>query len=67
MISFEVNDMTCGHCVRTITDAVKGTDTDAKVQIDLSTRRVEIEPGKADAQQLSDAIQGAGYTPIHVG
>ena len=23
MISFEVNDMTCGHCVSTITKAVK--------------------------------------------
>ena len=24
MIAFEVNDMTCGHCVRTITQAMKG-------------------------------------------
>jgi copper chaperone CopZ len=29
MITFEVNDMTCGHCVSTITKALKATDKDA--------------------------------------
>ena len=66
MIAFEVNDMTCGHCVSTITKAVKATDKDAKVQIDLARHRVEIEPRDADAQELSDAIKEAGYTPVAV-
>ena len=30
MITFEVNDMTCGHCVSNITKALKATDKDAK-------------------------------------
>jgi copper chaperone len=64
MIAFEVNDMTCGHCVSTITKAVKAADKDATVQIDLATRRVEIEPGEADAQAIGDAIKEAGYTPV---
>ena len=64
MIAFEVNDMTCGHCVSTITKAVKGADRDAKVPIDLARHRVEIEPRDADAQELSDAIKEAGYTPV---
>jgi copper chaperone len=66
MIAFEVNDMTCGHCVSTITKAVKAADKDAKVQIDLARHRVEIEPRDADAQELSDAIKEAGYTPVAV-
>jgi copper chaperone len=33
---FRVNDMTCGHCVSTITKAIKATDKDAKVTIDLT-------------------------------
>jgi copper chaperone len=66
MIAFEVNDMTCGHCVSTITKAVKGTDKGAKVRIDLAKHRVEIEPGSADAEELSDAIKEAGYTPVPV-
>lgn len=66
MIAFEVNDMTCGHCVSTITKAVKAADKDARVRIDLARHRVEIEPHDADAQELSDAIKEAGYTPVAV-
>lgn len=67
MIAFEVKDMTCGHCVSTITKALKAADKDAKVAIDLASHRVAIEPGQADAAELGDAIREAGYTPEPVG
>jgi copper chaperone len=66
MITFEVNDMTCGHCVSTITKALKATDKDAKVQVDLATHRVQVEPRSADADELAEAIKDAGYTPLPV-
>jgi copper chaperone len=64
MIAFQVNDMTCGHCVSTITKAVKAVDQQAVVRVDLASHRVEIDPGGSDAQQLRDAIQEAGFTPV---
>jgi copper chaperone len=64
MIVFQVNDMTCGHCVGTITKAIAGLDKAAKVQIDLASRRVEIEPAQADEAQLGQAITAAGFTPV---
>lgn len=66
MIAFEVKDMTCGHCVSTITKALKATDKDAKVQIDLATHRVQVEPASADAEELAEAIKDAGYTPVSI-
>ena len=66
MTTFEVKDMTCGHCVGTITKAVRAEDQGAKVQIDLATHRVTIGPTEADAAELSDAIRRAGYTPVAV-
>ena len=66
MITFEVKDMTCGHCVNTITEAVRAVDQAAKIHADLVTHRVQIEPTGSDASQLSDAIQQAGYTPVRV-
>jgi copper chaperone len=63
MISFEVNDMTCGHCVSTITKALKVADRDAKVHIDLGRHLVQIEPGDLGADELGAAIKEAGYTP----
>jgi copper chaperone len=64
MITFEVKDMTCGHCVKAITEAVKATDARAEVRIDLATHRVEIDPGAADALTLAGVIREAGYTPV---
>ena len=66
MIAFEVNDMTCGHCVSTITKALKSADQDAKVTIDLARHLVMVEPTEADAQELRDAIAEAGYPPVPV-
>lgn len=64
MNTFEVKDMTCGHCASTITKAVKALDPDARVQIDLATHRVEIESGSIQAGQWTDVITQAGYTPV---
>lgn len=64
MIAFEVNDMTCGHCVRAITQAVQEADPGAQVQVDLAAHRVQVEPAQADAAALQSAIAEAGYTPV---
>lgn len=65
-ITFQVDDMTCGHCVSSITRAVKEADQDARVQIDLAQHRVAIEPAHADMQALRSAIEDAGFTPVSV-
>mgnify|MGYP003948714579 CR=1 FL=1 len=64
MIAFEVNDMSCGHCVGAITRALKSVDPDAQVQIDLAARRVQVQPSSADAEALAEAIKEAGYSPV---
>ena len=64
MIAFEVNDMTCGHCVSTITKALKPPARGAKVPIDLARTLVWVEPTEANAQELRYAIAEAGYTPV---
>jgi copper chaperone len=64
MISFEVKDMTCAHCVASITQAVMAVDPAARVDIDLGRHLVTIEPAEASQQVLSAAIEAAGYTPV---
>lgn len=66
MQAFRVDDMTCGHCVSTITKAIRGADKDAKVTVDLAQHLVMVEPTEADADELRDAIAEAGYTPVAV-
>jgi copper chaperone len=64
MLAFEVNDMTCGHCVSTITKAIQAADPGAQVEIDLSTHRVQVQPVAGDEMRLAGAIAAAGYTPV---
>ena len=64
MIAFEVKDMSCGHCVKAITETVKAADSEADVHIDLATHRVEIEPGTAKTSSFADAIREAGCAPV---
>ncbi|MEP7298105.1 MAG: heavy-metal-associated domain-containing protein [Burkholderiales bacterium] len=66
MKAFEVQDMTCGHCISTITKAVKALDPAAKVQIDLATHRVEIESSDIYAAHWGELIRDAGYTPVAI-
>lgn len=64
MIVFNVNDMTCGHCVDAVTKAVKAIDPGATVAVDLGTKRVQIDGSGTDAPALKSAIANAGYTPV---
>lgn len=64
MLSFKVDDMTCGHCVSSITKAVAAIDKAAVVTADLSQHLVHVRPTEADAHEVRDAIAEAGYTPV---
>ncbi len=64
MIVFNVNDMTCGHCVGAVTKALKAVDPAATVSVNLETKRVQIDSTGSDAQELKAAIAEAGYTPV---
>jgi copper chaperone len=62
--TFVVDDMTCGHCVSKITKAIASLDKQAKVNVNLGTRRVEVTSTEADEAELQEAIEEAGYTPV---
>lgn len=64
MIAFQVSDMTTSRCAGAVTKAVKAIDHSALVRVDMVTFTVEIEPSRATARQLSDAIKRAGYSPV---
>lgn len=60
MIELEVKDMTCGHCVRAVTDSIRALDPQANVRVELERGRVAVE-GKPGAAELIAAVQAAGY------
>lgn len=62
-IEFSVPDMTCGHCVKAITQAVHQVAPDARVLAVPDTHRVTIE-GSTDIAAIQAAIREAGYSPV---
>jgi copper chaperone len=59
--SFNVQGMSCGHCVNAVTQAVKSVDPNAEVKVDLASGKVEVESGQERAA-LAQAIEDKGYT-----
>ncbi|MGE0310884.1 MAG: heavy-metal-associated domain-containing protein [Lautropia sp.] len=58
---FHVVGMTCQHCVKAVTQAVRAIDPSAKVEIDLRTGRVSVD-SSAEREVLGAAIRDEGYT-----
>lgn len=63
MLEFEVKDMTCGHCVSTITRAIEKEAAGASVEVDLENHVVRIG-GTSDSTRVAAAIREAGFTPV---
>lgn len=62
MIEFNLPDMSCGHCVGTVTETVKLVDPAAKVDVDLASKRVKVESSEP-REALAEALAEAGYPP----
>ncbi len=60
MIELTLPTMTCGHCVRTVTETVRKLDPAARVQIDLPSHTVQIESTRP-AEVLQKALAEEGY------
>ncbi len=62
--TFNVPDMTCGHCEKSVRSALDQALPGATVTVDLDTKRVTVE---GDAARAEEAIRDAGYTPEKAG
>jgi len=60
MTELNVKNMTCGHCVNTVTQAIQSVDKSAAVQVDLQTGRVQVQSSAATVELLK-AVNDAGY------
>ena len=59
--TFTVQGMTCGHCEKAVTSAIKTLDPQAQVRIDRSQNLVEVDTAQTRDAVL-EAIREEGYT-----
>lgn len=59
--TFTVTGMTCGHCEKAVTQAIKTVDPQAQVRIDRQQNKVEVESAQP-RDAIAQAIAEEGYT-----
>jgi copper chaperone len=60
MYELNVEKMSCGHCVRAVTEAVQALDAAARVEVDLAAKKVRVQ-SVLPLPQVAAAIADAGY------
>jgi copper chaperone len=60
MYELQVEGMTCGGCVRSVTKSVQSVDSNAKVDVDLQSKKVRVDT-QASLEAVTSAINDAGY------
>jgi copper chaperone len=60
MLKLNVPDMSCGHCVGAITQAIKAVDPAAEVKTDLASKTVMVDT-QAAPEKIRHAVDDAGY------
>lgn len=59
-INLKVTGMTCGHCEKAVTQAIRSLDSAAEISIDRDTNRVTIQTPIEPARLIA-AISDEGY------
>ena len=60
-ITLQVEGMSCGHCIRAVTNAIQGMDQAAKVEVDLAAKRVVAQTSLPRAD-LVRAVEEEGFS-----
>ena len=61
--SLTAPDISCGHCVATVQEAVGNLSGVARVAADAQTKRVDVafDPAEVSLDQIAAALDEAGY------
>lgn len=60
-VEFQVEGMSCQHCVTAVISAIREHDDAAQVRVDLASGQVTVDSAQS-VERLQAAIHEAGYT-----
>lgn len=61
-MQFQIENMTCGGCARSVTKAIQSVDPSAQVTADPASHKVEVKSA-ASRDRLVAALTEVGYAP----
>ena len=63
-LTYDVPDISCGHCEAAISTELRALPGVETVAVDLSSKRVAVSGGKLDDAAIRAAIYEAGYEAV---
>lgn len=60
MYEYDIPDMSCSHCVASVTKAIKTADPNAVAEVNLTARKATVESRLAP-EAIGAALDDAGY------
>ena len=62
-VTLGISGMTCGGCVRSVTNVLTALDGVAKAEVSLEKRNavVDYDPGRVGIEQLKHSVAEAGF------
>ena len=64
-MKLRIDAMTCGGCARSVTATIKDVDPNAKVEIDVASKVVEVESAQ-DQQKILEALLEDGFPAVQL-
>lgn len=61
-MKFRIENMTCGGCARSVTSTIQELDENAKVNVDVVSKMVEVESSASESEIIA-ALTEDGFPP----
>ena len=61
-VKLEIGGMTCGGCVRRVTNALQKADGVVQCDVDVGSAKVTYDPQRIDVDKLLDVVRMSGFS-----
>lgn len=66
-LTLSITGMSCGHCVSSVANALKGVDGVQVEDVRIGTAKLQFDESKISAAQLAQLVTEEGYVAVAVG
>jgi copper chaperone len=60
-VTLKIGEMSCGHCVSSVKQALKGLDGVDELKVDIGSAVLNYDPAKVSLTAIKDAVEEEGY------
>jgi copper chaperone len=59
--TLQITGMSCGHCVRTVEEALRGVEGTEVLGVEVGAARVRYDPEQVSRERLAEVVEREGF------